>query len=96
MRICQSCPGSSAFGVVMTTPAMGPATVGASGLELLDSWHPAAPPIDIAAIASARGEKYPYVIRIVTPVVRKYCWTGGRGVRPERQASEVLSEQRGR
>src|SRR5258708_33825047 len=30
------------WGAVIVTPAIGPATVGLSGFELLDAWHPAA------------------------------------------------------
>src|SRR5688572_7062187 len=38
-RSVQSCPGSSRLAVDMTTPSIGPATAGLSGLALLSSWH---------------------------------------------------------
>src|SRR5437764_1118853 len=35
------CAGETRTGAVMVTPAIGPATVGAVGDELLEVWHPA-------------------------------------------------------
>src|SRR4051795_356854 len=34
------CDGESSTGAVMVTPGIGPATVGAVGVELLDVWQP--------------------------------------------------------
>src|SRR3954468_22301669 len=39
MKICQPWPGSSAAGVPILTPAIGPEMVGLSGLELFETSH---------------------------------------------------------
>src|SRR5258708_33672118 len=42
MGISALADGEMGWGAVIVTPAIGPATVGLSGFELLDAWHPAA------------------------------------------------------
>src|SRR5580765_4718143 len=64
MRICQSWPGSSAAGLPMLTPAMGPATDGLNGLELLLTSHPAA---ETAATTTATIQ----LARIFIPTPRR-------------------------
>src|SRR4051812_6387708 len=89
MRICQSCPGSSAFGFVMTTPAIGPATVGASGLELLDISHAAAPAMKSAAIGITKAARNREVLPVLP--MGSTCCTQAR---PERAVAACTSHAR--